>query len=301
MRFYAGSYTRMGGPGIAVCHWDGSTLSQVGTYRDLEDTIYIIISKDRRTLYAVGSFAGTGEGAVVSYRMSGDRLELLSCRKTGGRATCHLTESPDGRYLYVSNYLSGSVSVLPIQNGELNEPVQLVEHTGQGPIAARQEAAHPHQCVFRPGMNELFVCDLGTDRVVIYQQNPETGILTRQRELVMPDGMGPRHLVFSDSNHFYVTGELDNIVRLIAWKNDWHIIGEISTLPEKCENTSAAIRLHDGALWVSNRGHDSLCRITLDEHGGMNGASWIMTGGQCPRDFTFVPGGLLRTRMPVGL
>lgn len=295
MRFYTGSYTCLGGPGVGVCRWEGGRLWLLGTYRDIDDPIYVTLSGDSRALYAVGGLPGTDRGAAASYRVEGDRLRLLSCRETAGRVPCHQTESPDGRFLYVANYLSGSVSVFPAQSGTLGERIQLVEHTGSGPNPDRQEAPHAHQCVFRPGTNELFVCDLGSDRVRIYDQDPETGLLSRGREIVMPAGMGPRHLVFADADRFYVTGELDNMVRRVVQRGGWKVDGALSTLPPDFSggSTTAAIRLHDGALWVSNRGHDSLCRIDLDSEGRMLGASWIATGGRTPRDFAFAPAGLL--------
>jgi len=118
----------------------------------------------------------------------------------------------------------------------------------------------------------------------------------------MPDGMGPRHLVFADKDRFYVTGELDNVVRYVVRDNSWRIAAEMSVLPEGWtgENTSAAIRLHEGALFVSNRGHDSLCRIKLDAAGQMRSASWMLTGGRIPRDFAFMPGGILYAHEEAG-
>lgn len=295
MRFYTGSYTRMGGPGVGVCRWENGQLSMVNAYHDLNDTTFVILSHDQRILYAVGSLPETGESAAASYRVAGDSLELLSCRAAAGKAACHQAESADGRFLYVANYLTGSVSVFPVDDGVLGERIQLVEHTGCGPNTARQECAHTHQCTFRPGTNELFVCDLGIDKVMAYDQNTETGLLSLKEEIAMPGGMGPRHLVFADPDHFYVTGELDNVVRYVVNDKGWKIIGEMSTLPAewKGENTSAAIRLHEGALWVSNRGHDSLCKIELGKNGEMLSNSWTFTGGKIPRDFMFVPDGIL--------
>lgn len=302
MKFYTGSYTALGGSGIGVGSWENGTLSMTGAYHDLDDTTYVILSADHRILYTAGGLPETtgglpemGEGAAASYRVCEDGLRLLSCQKTGGEGPCHQAESPDGRYLYVANYRSGSLSVFPVKDGVLGERIQVLKHTGHGPHPTRQEAAHVHQSVFRPGKNELFVCDLGLDRVMIYRQDPQTGLLSLQEELVMPEGMGPRHLTFADENQFYVTGELNNHVYRVKNENGWRIEGELSTLPEDWtgENTTAAIRLHDGALWVSNRGHDSLCRIRLNEQGEMLDASWLSTGGQIPRDFMFVPGGIL--------
>lgn len=295
MRFYTGSYTRMGGLGIGVCKWRNGALELLAAYHDVNDPTYVILSRDGRTLYSVGSYPENGEGVLASYRVEGDSLKLLSLQATGGRAACHQAESPDGRFVYVANYLSGSVSVFPVEDGVLGKRIQLVEHTGCGPNAARQETAHTHQCVFRPGTNELFVCDLGIDKVMVYDQNTKTGLLSLKEEISMPGGMGPRHLVFADADSFYVTGELDNMVRHLINDNGWKITVEHSTLPKGWagENTSAAIRLHEGAIWVSNRGHNSLCKMDLNEKGDMISASWTLTGGSIPRDFMFVPGGVL--------
>lgn len=295
MRFYAGTYTSLGGPGIVICHFTGNSISCVEAVHDFEDPIYVILSSDARTLFAVGCDAA-GEGMVASYRAKDDHLTLLSKQYTGGRDVCHLALSTDERFLYVANYLSGSISVFPVCDDRLGECIQLLKHHGSGPNTERQEAAHTHQCVFRPGTNELFVCDLGIDKVVVYNQNQQSGKLSLAYEILMPPGMGPRHLVFYDTNCFYVTGELDNHVRRCTNAgNTWKIDGEMYTLPQNYHGDSytAAIRLYKGMLYVSNRGHDSICKIRLDESGNMLKASCIPTGGVFPRDFAPTEKGML--------
>ena len=44
MRFYTGSYTRMGGPGVGVCRWENDQLSLINAYHDLNDTTFVILS-----------------------------------------------------------------------------------------------------------------------------------------------------------------------------------------------------------------------------------------------------------------
>ena len=303
MRIYTGSYTRMGGPGVGVCNWEDGKLSLLSAARDLNDMIWVSLSADSKHVYASGSDPETGVGAVASYRVDGDRLVLESIHSTEGNANCHLELSRDGRFLYAANYLSGSVTVMPIVDGVVGEKIQIVAHEGKGPHPTRQEAAHTHQSTFRPGADELFVCDLGIDKVVVYAQDPQTGLLERKQDIDMPAGMGPRHLIFANENLFYITGELDNIVRRVDLiDGKWTITGEISTLPEGFEDktTSAAIRLAEGALWVSNRGHDSVCKIELDEQGNLLSNSWIMTGGKAPRDFMHIPGAILTANQDGG-
>jgi 6-phosphogluconolactonase len=182
-----------------------------------------------------------------------------------------------------------------VKDGVLAPQIQLLKHTGFGLDKARQEGPHVHQCVFRPGKNELFVCDLGIDQVVVYAQDPETGLLSLQEVIKMPGGMGPRHLVFKDPDCFYVTGELDNMVRHVVYRDGWQIAGQFSTLPGDWagESFSGAIRFHNNSLWISNRGHDSLCTMELDETGAPSSATWMYTGGKYPRDFALLSDGIV--------
>lgn len=296
MKIYIGTYTSLGGPGVAVCGWTDGRLILLSTAREVDNPIWLTLSPDGQTLYAAGFLPGTPDGAVAAWRVTDAGLVFGSMQPSCGVEPCHLALSPDARFLYAANYMTGSVSVHAVDGASVGPCIQLAERHGSGPRADRQEAAHTHQCTFRPGTNELFVCDLGSDRVAVYDQDPATGLLTAKDELVMPAGMGPRHLAFDGADRFYITGELDNIVRRVTLTDGaWIIDDELSALPEGWTgfNTTAALRLHDGALWVSNRGHDSLCRIALDAQGRMTDRTWTPTGGRIPRDFAFVPGGVL--------
>ncbi len=291
MVFYTGTYTRLGGAGIAVCEYDSGAVTVKEEIRDIDDPIYLIFSPDGKYLFAVGNIKGSDEGAAASYCIGGDGLRLLSVKQTNGIEPCHMTLSADGRFLYAANYTTGSVAVLPVIEGILGEAVQMVRHEGKGVNPKRQERAHVHQCIFRPETNELFVCDLGIDKVMIYRQSPDTGMLAYESEIRMPDGMGPRHLAFYDKNRFFVVGELDNVLRVVENQSgEWVITGEISTLPADFSgvSTAAALKLYKNAVWITNRGHDSLCRIELNDKGELGAASWQPTMGELPRDLGFI-------------
>jgi len=297
MRFYTGCYTRLGGGGVGVCRYENGALTQLAVYHDVDEPTYVILSRDGRTLFTAGNLPGTDRGYAASYRIHGDSLRLLSLQDAAAQACCHMAESADARFLYVAGYLTGTVSVFPLDDGVLGERIQRVQHEGSGPVTDRQEAAHAHQCMFRPGHdNELFVCDLGADAVFVHHQDAQTGLLTLQERISVPAGMGPRHLVFADENCFYVTGELDNFVRRYECLGGvWTLTGACSALPEGYagESYTAAIRLHEGDLYVSNRGHDSICRIAVGASGALRPVGWTATEGLFPRDFVFVPGGML--------
>src|SRR5205814_9846495 len=75
-----------------------------------------------------------------------------------------------GRVALVANYVGGNLAVLAIeQNGALAPAAQVVQHTGRGPNAARQEAAHAHSILPDPSNRFALSADLGTDRVFVYR------------------------------------------------------------------------------------------------------------------------------------
>lgn len=294
MLCYIGSYTRLGGPGIAVVREEDGKLELLSTSQAVKDPIFVMLSKDDSILFATGADPVTGEGVAATFAAEGSELRLLSMVPTHGSDVCHATLSEDERFLYVANYATGCITAFPVENGRLLSSIQHIVHEGSGPSLPRQASAHTHQCLFRPGTQELFVCDLGMDTVFIYDQDPVSGLLTEKSTIKTEPGMGPRHIAFVSAEEFYLVGELDCYAahyRLLG--GEWCCLQRVPLLPEGfCEkNTSAAIRLHDGGLYVSNRGHDSICVIALDAAGAMSVQGHVSTGGRAPRDFDFTPEG----------
>ena len=296
MRFYIGTYTRMGGPGVVICQWDQNGSRIMGAVRNIEDPTYAILSRSGRVLYAVGASPDTGEGAAAGYAVQGDALIPLGVAPTGGKSACHLALSPDERHLFIANYATGSLAVLPAEEGRLRPRTQLIRHGGGGPDPVRQAGPHIHQCVFRPGTQELFVTDLGADRIALYQWEDGPGRLRPWGEIPVPPGMGPRHLIFSGPDRFYLLGELDSTIRYYHRNREgWRLLQTESSLPGDFhgKNLPAAVRIHQGTLYASNRGHDSLCAFTIGAGGYMTPAGFRKAGGRGPRDFDFGPMGLI--------
>ena len=153
MKFYVGDYTRLGGPGVCLCELEGDALRFLckGDVCVNEPT-YVILSRDQKTLYATSGTSCDGEstGSIATYDVSHGDLRFTGMHSTGGTATCHLTLDKDERILYAANYLSGSLSVFPVENGHVLPRIQLIEHEGHGPNEKRQERAHVHFVAFHP-------------------------------------------------------------------------------------------------------------------------------------------------------
>jgi len=292
MKFFCGSYTKLGGKGIIFGEIKGNIIKSNGSYF-LPDPIYLILNKNRDRLYSVsGNDNGTG-GSIDSFAVEDEKLRLLSRENTIGKEPCHLCFDNDGKFIYTANYTSGSVSVFPVTENGTGAMIQHVCHEGKGPDPARQKGPHIHHVSFIPGTNILCCVDLGIDALMMYKQNPETGHLTFHDRFDTPPGLGPRHIVYAANDMAYLNFEMGNQIGVLRYRaGKWESMQMISTLPPSYNGKSitAAIRLnHDGKLLlVSNRGHDSITVCNVLDDGLLSLRGIHKTSGHIPRDFIFI-------------
>ena len=288
MEFYVGTLTCEGGEGVLDCSLEDDHIELKATVIDISDPNYVILSPRGDRLYAVSNDGATEgvQGCVNVYDITGETPALLCRQSTGGGSPCFLALSPDGRYLYEANYDTGSLAVFPVSCG-LNERIQLVQHSGHGPHPTRQEGPHLHQTTFLPGTQLLCAIDLGTDELVVYRADRQTGLLTEQTRTHLFGG--PRHIAYGKAGYAYVAHELSNEVTTLRIENDAFIpLQTLTTLPEGWTgvNTAAAIRLStDGSrLYVSNRGHGSIAEYAVQADGTLRFLRHLWAGA-FPRDF----------------
>ena len=297
MKFYVGDYTHLGGPGVCECELAEGALRFVqAADTKIEDPTYLILSGDGKTLFATSSSPADGEegGSVATFDVSDGGLRLTSMHSTAGGSACHLTLSPDERFLYVANYNDGKLTVFPVSEGKVGKRIQLIQHEGHGPNPNRQECPHVHFVAFHPEDGRLYAVDLGLDAVMIYRQDAETGLLTLDERVDVPAGMGPRHLVFHN-NMMYVAHELGGAVSVFrASPAGWQLEQTLSTLPEGggSEGAVAAIRLLADRVYVSNRENDDIAEFEIRMGGSLVLARNIPTFGNFPRDFLPLEEGL---------
>lgn len=293
MEFYVGTLTREGGAGILRCSLSGNKLECLSVIDGLTDPNYLILHPGRQRLYAVSSDAeGTDtKGCVNEYDLTGKAPLLISRQTTFGNAPCHLTVSPDRRFLYCANYGTGSLAVFPAED-KLRPAVQVIQHQGSGPNIVRQAGPHVHQVCFIPDTQYLCACDLGTDHIEVYTADIQTGRLTHHSSLHLHGG--PRHLLFADNTLGYLCHELSSEVTVLSVQNGILSARQtLSALPENVPNTSAAIRISADHrhLYVSNRGHGSIAIYNILENGQLIPVRWFMEAGSYPRDFALLKDG----------
>ena len=233
-------------------------------------------------------------GAVAVLKKSApDSFSVIRIVNAGGRTPCFLSLSPDRRFLYTANYSSGDISEFPLKNGLISGSPRMIRHSGQSKTR-RQRSPHPHFAAFGPDGKRLYVCDLGTDQIWIYDWHPEKGlILPCAEKLPLPPGSGPRHLAFDPSgNVLYCANELNSTAVSFVRSGSgskWRIGAVRSTLKdpaEKGRNFPGAIKITgDGRyFFISNRGHDSIALFRTDGKGDFSLLDTISSGGVFPSD-----------------
>lgn len=249
----------------------------------MDRPMYMVI--DNRKMYIVlrAPFENNESGVLVyDLDENGDLINPSEIISTKGEVACHI-DVHDGR-VYCANYTSGSVILLPDK---------LVEHKGVGIHPTRQEGPHVHYVGVTPDERYICVTDLGLDTIYLYRTD-----MTLQGSVKVPEGHGVRHLAFSDDGKYlFAVNELKSTVAAFSYNDGKLDFVDIhSCLPETFtgDSTASAIRVRDGLIYVSNRGHDSIAvlqfqneRLELKNH--------VYCGGKTPRDFVFLGKYLLCT------
>ncbi|MGI9523258.1 MAG: lactonase family protein [Hyphomicrobiaceae bacterium] len=215
------------GEGILSFSFNSATgsLAPTGKVMRQDSPTWLEIHPNGHFLVAVHELShhtGTpaGVGFVTSYRIQPDgALEKVSTQSTGGRGNTCATFDRTGRFLLVTRYWEGGISVLPFdpESGALGKVTARPDHIGAGPHTSRQSAPHPHGVHGDPRTNFVYAMDLGTDKVHQYILDTATGELSSQGEVELAPGSGPRGINFHPSLKVaYVNCELDGTVVVCA-------------------------------------------------------------------------------------
>ncbi|HVU07986.1 MAG TPA: lactonase family protein [Verrucomicrobiae bacterium] len=305
---YFGTYTGAKSKGIYVSSFDSASgkLSAPELAVETVNPSFLAISPDRRFLFAVNEtehFNGQPGGGVAAFQLDAQtgKLKFLNQQLSGGANPCHIVTDATGKFVFVANYNSGNIEVLPAQtDGLLGVPTALIQHHGSSVNKSRQEGPHAH-CVALDADNRVYVCDLGLDKVMIYHLETGGQLATNEIPFAgLKPGSGPRHIVFSpDEKWAYVVSEMGSTVTALAHDAKTGALKEIqtvSTLPADFHgyNSGAEIALHPSGkfLYASNRGHNSIAVFAIDEKSGqLTPVQFQSTLGKTPRGFAIDPTG----------
>ncbi|SMF17832.1 6-phosphogluconolactonase [Alteromonadaceae bacterium Bs31] len=252
---------------------------------------WLAYNNSANKLYAVEEVR---EGKIHVFQFEKGKAKRVQSVPSMGASPCHLSLSPNGKYLAVANYMGGNIALYRLDNaGAIEGEAQVKQHEGSGPNKSRQEAAHAHWVGWDKSMQYLYVVDLGIDRLMAYPFDEKTGALGEGIvALQLAPGSGPRHMYFHpNKNSAYIVNELHNT--LIHAEVGEH--GRLQTknivplLPQDFSGHSQAahIAMQGEYLYVSNRGHDSIVVFSLLDDGAPQLVQWQSTQGHWPRHFSF--------------
>ncbi|WP_211745745.1 lactonase family protein [Paenibacillus sp. Marseille-Q4541] len=306
---FTGSYSEKEDSGIHVYELDESTyeLSLLSQEKGLKNPTFLHVDKEKNRLVSIGEMSaadGSKAGEVIAYTIKPEsgELEFMNRAQSAYAPTCHVQKDPQGKYLVISSYHGGTVSLVSLkEDGSIGEMLDSKQHAGQGSHPERQDRPHVHSAFFSPDGQYIMVQDLGLDKIFVYQIDREKEELVLHREVNTHAAAGPRHLVFHPNGKYaYVINEVDSTVTSYAYDGQEGNLTEIQTLPTlpndfTGENTCAEITISSDGRFVygSNRGHDSIVVYAALDNGSLEYVQHISTEGAHPRHFALTPSGNL--------
>lgn len=222
-----GGYTGNIGRGIEVYNFDLETgkLTYLSRSADIESPSYLCADAGGNFVYAVSEQEQSGEAYAYSFDHETAQLNFINKQAVNGTAACYISVDKARKHLFITNYQSGSLAVLPVNDdGSLLPLKQHIQKTGKSINTERQEGPHVHTAFLAPDEKHLLYTDLGTDEIHCssYQSTQFLPLSAVSVTSVAP-GSGPRHVYFSkDGKYTYVVTELSADVLVFEY-NDGHL------------------------------------------------------------------------------
>ncbi|HEV7614405.1 MAG TPA: lactonase family protein [Steroidobacteraceae bacterium] len=317
---YVGTYTPNGG-GIYLFRMDreSGALTQLQVFDNIRNPSWLATNPAQTHLYAVSeidNYRGARSGAVVSYAIDGETLQLkrLGAVSSAGSTPAHASVHPSGRFVFVANYGGGNVAVFPVgPDGALGDPTDVRPSVGArhharpvddppGQFAASDhDSAHIHMVAADPSGQFVIANDAGLDLTLVWRFDAQAGRLLPADIPVIaaPSGSAPRHFVFHPSGRIlYNLYEHDARIAVYdydAAKGGLKPKQLVSALPPRFSGSNLAAEIviaADGRfLYVSNRLHNAIAIFAVADDGQLRMISEAWVHADYPRCLTIDPSG----------
>jgi 6-phosphogluconolactonase len=310
IRFGTGKVLEGKGEGIYAFRLNPASgaLEPVGTTTGVANPSYLAFDGTQRFLYAVNelkSYQDRPTGTVSAFAVdpATGSLKFLNRQLTHGTDPCHVVVDGPRRHIFVANFMSGSVCVLPVcDDGSLAEASDFIQHQGSGIDPARQKGPHAHSVTLDAANRHAFVPDLGLDKLLIYTFDAGRGMLEPNGFpwIKMKPGAGPRHLALHPGGRFaYLINELNSTLAVLAYDSEAGAFQELQIVPTlpagfAGDSTCADVQISPsgGFVYASNRGHDSIAGYRINQRTGrLTCLDHTATQGKTPRSFCIDPTG----------
>jgi 6-phosphogluconolactonase len=307
---YWGTYTvadpRYGGAGdskgIYFSRFDSTTgkLSTPQLAAPSKDPSYLVVSPNRRSLYAVNeeidhTGKAFGEVSAFSLNPASGELKLLNRVSSKGGMPCHICTDKTGSVVAVANWATASTVTFPVKrDGSLGEAATFYQHTSEG-------TKHCHCVNVTPDNRYLIATDTGLNKVFVHRLNTKDATFAPHDPpfLALKHQANPRQLVFHPNGKWaYIANENSSGCTMIRYDSRTGAFEEGSvarTVPDDVKErvTPAEVMMHPAGrfVYVSNRGHNSIAALRIEATGAHSLIEAFQPGGNGPRSFSIDPTG----------
>lgn len=296
-----GSYSSPDDEGISLYSFNQSTgeVSRVAGLSGISNPSFVIFNAEGSRIYSVGEDAGISSTVnTIAFNRDSLTMTLIDSRPTGGGAPCHIALSPDESHVMTANYMGGSLTIYPLDSAGIpqGEP-RVIAFSGKGPDAERQSQPHAHFATFTPDGKNLWVTDLGTDRIHTFPVVGGKGLVdsAAMKDLPIAPGAGPRHVEFHPSlKRAYLIDEIDGMVNVIGIDGDEpRILQRIAADSIGAQGSGDIHLTPDGRfLYASNRlKADGVAIFKVNPETGLLTRTGYQPTGPHPRNFAITPNG----------
>ncbi|MBN1599444.1 MAG: lactonase family protein [Bacteroidales bacterium] len=293
--------------GIYMYEVDMNTgnLEYIATSPETINPSYVCVHPEKDIIYVVNETGGKenvplGLVSAFSIDRTTGALEFISSVSSEGISPCHLSLDVKADYIFVANYVTGTIAMLPLDDdGSLKEASSVIQHTADDP----DRQPHAHMVLPSTDGRFLYGIDLGIDMVMQYKIDRENNLLTEVSRIRAEQGAGPRQMTFHPSDKWaYVINELNGTIDAFSVDKKSGELGRIqtiSTLQKESEDIprSADIQITPSGkyLYASNRAEfNDIAIYSVDSaNGRLQLAGHKNTGGKTPRNFVIGPSGEL--------
>ena len=232
--------------------------------------------------HETNDFQGEPGGAISRWEMENGvlvRREHVSLQSNG---PAHFIIDLEHNLAITANYGGGSVTVLTLNGGKLNEVTQILAYGGC------RDDSHPHQIVRKGDL--VWVVDLGCDSIYHYKVNGDQ--LERTGETVIEAGAGPRHMTLHPTdNTAFLAWELKNAVEVYAYNDETGELILLQRLPFSTEDTDVGAEIIAGprdargyiSVYASSRGSGMVAVYQEDSTGAYEVNQQFNLHGSWPR------------------
>ena len=297
---YIGSYSYTGkAKGITV--YDVDVEAGTFIYRcevEVDNSCYVQASNNGKILYTIAD-----EG-VVSFRiLENGSLSRINSANIKGMRGCHLSTDTDNKYIFVSGYHDGKMTVLKLnKDGSVGRITDGVFHKGLGSVAERNYRPHVSCSRLTPDGRFLMVADLGIDQIKVYRFDKNEGRVMLVDTIRCELESAPKRFIFSqDGRFFYVLYELKNVIDVFSYKEGERTpivekIQTVSTTGGETSRMTAACAMRftpdEKHLFCSNAGDNTVSLYERDAETGLLTFKFCLPiSGDYPKDIAVFPDG----------